>query len=88
MLGFNPLLTQLSTHFPSMFTKSYFIAIAKVVALLDSAKDRKFIARELCTIFAESNPHFNRSRFLSTCNAENEPLRRIGASLSPESAPE
>ncbi len=58
-----------------MFTRGHFVAIAKLLNRYKNKLGDKVhlaLSEEFATLFAESNPRFQREKFLSVCGAEEE----------------
>ena len=58
-----------------MMTRKDYVKIAKAISNVPNSDDNERIwnnavVDELCTIFKEDNPNFDRTRFLTACNEE------------------
>ena len=51
-----------------MTTKKDFIQAAKTILEIENSKKRKEIAEAYCTTFSQSNPRFDRAKFMTACN--------------------
>jgi hypothetical protein len=50
-------------------TRKHFVAVAATVAAIEDTAKRAEQARHCATIFAGTNPRFDRARFLAACKA-------------------
>ena len=58
-----------------MMTRKDYVKIAKAISNVPNSDANETIWKnavvdELCTIFIEDNPNFDRTRFLTACNEE------------------
>ena len=58
-----------------MMTRKDYVKIAKAISNVPNSDTNETIWKnavvdELCTIFIEDNPNFDRTRFLTACNEE------------------
>lgn len=51
-------------------TRKHFKEIAKTISLIDNKDERKRQAEAMATICQQSNPRFDRGRFLAACGVE------------------
>ena len=50
-------------------TRKHFVALAKAVATLADAAERKSLAEALATVCASQNERFDRDKFMAACGA-------------------
>ncbi len=55
-----------------MITRQDMVKIAMIVGGVHDADERNSLAFRFANMLAESNPSFNRVKFFSACNAEEE----------------
>ncbi len=51
-------------------TRKHFVATAAIIAEIECEKTRAKVAAEFALMFKRENSNFDKSRFLTACNAE------------------